>query len=42
MTQSESPIYFQFPESLWSEESLVKHYFIPAAIFGIFVIYTYM
>lgn len=28
MTQSESPIYFQFPESLWSEESLVKHYLI--------------
>lgn len=26
MTQSESPIYFQFPESLWLEESLHKHY----------------
>lgn len=28
MTQSESPIYFQFPESLWLEESLLKHYYI--------------
>lgn len=41
MTQSESSIYFQFPESLWSEESLVKHYFIQTNIFGI-LFYKYI
>lgn len=32
MTQSESPFYFQFPDSLWPEESLAKNYFTPAYI----------
>lgn len=32
MTQSESPFYFQFPDSLWPEESLAKNYFTPANI----------